>query len=430
MTQILPSTKPRDLRALCLRTLPVLALMLALSVVLSVVLSVALPQSAQADPPPPSTYNNWQDALNAANGAEVHFHAWGGDMKINEYIRWAGEQLQKNLNIKLTHIKLEDTAIAVSKVLAEKTAGRNENGAVDLIWINGENFRAMKQNQLLWGPFAQKLPSWQLLDTQSQPTLLEDFGEATQGYESPWGNSQFNFIYDQNFINPLPKSAADFLNTARQNPGRLTYPSPPDFYGTAFLKQMLLVLTPNPEPFYQPAPNDNQTRLQLTAELWNWLDELHPHLWRKGQAFPESGQAQLGLLNDGELFNGVSFSILETPAKRLDGRLPPSVQHTLLTKGSLANTHFLAIPYNASNPAASMAVAEFLLSPEAQLRKQNIETWGDATVLSLEKLDSQTRQAFADLPGGDALLDTPVTSLREPHSSWVEAIESEWLRRY
>ncbi|MDA7984834.1 MAG: ABC transporter substrate-binding protein, partial [Alphaproteobacteria bacterium] len=402
---------------------------LAVAAAVTVAVTAATGNTATAEPPPPHSFQNWQDTLNAARNAEVKFHAWGGDMKINEYIRWAGDELQEQFGIRLTHVKLDDTAAAVSKVLAEKTAGRNDNGAVDLIWINGENFRAMKQNRLLWGPFAAKLPSWKLLDAEKQPNLTEDFGTPTDGYESPWGNSQFNFVYDQRFVSPLPASAAGILAAARDNPGRLSYPAPPDFYGTAFLKQMLLVLVADTAPFYRPAPENDAEQQRLTAPLWEWLDKLHPHLWREGGAFPESGQAQLGLLNDGELFNGVSFSILETPAKRLDGRLPPSARHILLAEGSLANTHFLAIPYNAANPAASMAVAEFFLSPEAQIRKQDIRTWGDATVLSLERLEQDHRNAFAGLPGGDTL-PAPVSSLREPHSSWVEAIENEWLRRY
>jgi ABC-type uncharacterized transport system YnjBCD substrate-binding protein len=44
-------------------------------------------------------------------------------------------------------VKLDDTANAVAKVLAEKAAGKNEGGSVDLIWINGENFASMKRQE-------------------------------------------------------------------------------------------------------------------------------------------------------------------------------------------------------------------------------------------------------------------------------------------
>ena len=43
-----------------------------------------------------------------------------------------------------------------------------------------------------------------------------------------------------------------------------------------------------------------------------------------------------------------------------------------------------------------MVVANFLLSPEAQLRKQDPAVWGDPTVLAMDKLDPADRQLLRD----------------------------------
>ena len=398
---------------------------------LALLLFLAGPAPAEATQAAPADFPDWASVLEAAQGGTVEFYAWGGDGRINAYIEWAAGILRERHGIRLRHVKLDDTALAVSRVLAEKTAGRDEGGAVGLIWINGENFRAMRENDLLWGPFAERLPSWSLLDVQADPTLILDFSEPTGGWESPWGSSRFNFVYDAARLAPLPDSPAAFLEAAERHPGRLSYPAPPDFYGTSFLKQMLLALSA-PEArarFARPAPEGVEERLAATAALWDWLEALHPHLWREGRGFPASGQAQLGLLNDGELWNGVSFSLLETPAKREAGLLPPSARAVMLRQGSLANTHFLAIPYNAAAPAASMAAAEFFLSPEAQLAKQDIAVWGDQTVLSLERLGEAQAEAFAGLPGAE-VKTAGIPALSEPHASWAEWIEAEWLERF
>ena len=60
--------------------------------------------------------------------------------------------------------------------------GNNNNGGVDLIWINGENFNAMKTAGNLYGPFAYKLPNANNYNFQSN-NIAYDFGLATQGYE-------------------------------------------------------------------------------------------------------------------------------------------------------------------------------------------------------------------------------------------------------
>ena len=87
--------------------------------------------------------------VEAARGQTVYFNAWGGDDKINDYIEWAGDELKSRHGITVVHVKLADTAAAVSRILAEKTAGRDSGGSVDLLWVNGENFAAMKRNGLL-----------------------------------------------------------------------------------------------------------------------------------------------------------------------------------------------------------------------------------------------------------------------------------------
>ncbi|HBU7835710.1 TPA: ABC transporter substrate-binding protein, partial [Klebsiella pneumoniae] len=83
------------------------------------------------------------------------------------------------------------------------------------------------------------------------------------------------------------------------------------------------------------------------------------------------------------------------------------------------------IPANARAVAGAKVVANFLLSPEAQLRKADAAVWGDPSVLDPQRLPDGQRQALAaalpqDLP--------PV--LAEPHAAWVDALEQEWLRLY
>ena len=118
--------------------------------------------------------------VEAARGQTVYFNAWGGDDKINDYIEWAGDELKSRHGITVVHVKLADTAAAVSRILAEKTAGRDSGGSVDLLWVNGENFAAMKRNGLLQAdPWAESLPSWRYTDARALPAIRLDFAEPT-----------------------------------------------------------------------------------------------------------------------------------------------------------------------------------------------------------------------------------------------------------
>ena len=390
------------------------------------VLATAALAPAAADDAPAS----WDEVAAAARGQTVYWNAWGGSEAINAYIAWVGDRVAAEYRVTLRHVKLIDTADAVARVLAEKAAGRDAGGSVDLIWINGENFAAMKAHGLLFGPFTQLLPNTRLVDTAGKPTTTVDFTVPVDGFESPWGMAQIVFLYESARVPAPPRSIAALLDWARAHPGRFTYPAPPDFIGTSFLKQALYELTADKAALARPAADADFAA--ATAPLWTWLDAAHPHLWRGGAEFPRNGQQQRQLLDDGEVDLSLSFNPGEASSAIAQGLLPDTVRTYVLDGGTIGNTHFVAIPYNAEAKAGAMVVADFLLSPEAQLRKEDPARWGDPTVLAMDKLDPADRAAFAALPRGPATLSPSElgATLPEPHSTWMTRIEQEWQRRY
>lgn len=368
----------------------------------------------------------WERTVRAARGQTVYFNAWAGSDRVNAYLQWAAGEVAQRFGIKLEHVKLGDTAELVKRVRAEKAAGRSTDGSADMGWINGENFLTMKREGLLFGPFAEALPNFALVDVVGKPTTRIDFSEPVEGYEAAWGMAQFTFYGDGRRVAQPPRSLAELLAYAKKNPGRFTYPRPPNFHGTTFLKQVLLETAGDRKPLYAPAPADTAT---LLAPLWRTLDELHPVLWRQGRQFPASNAVMRQMLADGELHITLTFNPNEAANEIAAKRLPDSVVSWQHAGGTIGNTHFLAIPFNARAKEGAQVVIDFLQSPLAQARKADIRHWGDPTVLALDKLSAADRALFdqGSAPGS-VRQSAPV--LPEPHASWVEAIEREWARRY
>lgn len=371
----------------------------------------------------------WDSILAKAKGQTVQFNAWGGDQRINDYIAWAGGQVKERAGVALLHVKLADTAEAVSRIVAEKAAGLQTGGSVDLIWINGENFAALKSQGLLFGPFTDRLPNFQKVDPQEKPTVVLDFTVPTEGYESPWGMAQLVFFHDSARVAQPPRSMAALKTWAEANPGRFAYPAPPDFLGTTFLKQALYETTADPLRLLKPAGDDAAMAME---PLWGYLDSLHPSLWRKGKAFPRSSTEMRQLVADGEADIYFAFNPGDASSAIAQKLLPETMRPFVPSAGSIGNTHFVAIPFNSAASEGAMVFADFLLSPEAQARKENADLWGDPTVLSMSRLDAAERALFDNLPRGIA---TPTREelgrpLPEPHPSWVAALEQAWLKRY
>jgi putative thiamine transport system substrate-binding protein len=376
---------------------------------------------------------DYDTARSRAAGQTVYFNAWGGDPQVNRYLDWVAGQVDRRFEIDLRHVKLSDTANAVARVLSEKSAGRDTGGSIDLIWINGENFAKMKENDLLYGPFADKLPNWALVDFDDKPTTRIDFTIPTEAYEAPWGMAKFNFIYDSARIDPAetPESMRALAAWAEEHPRRLSYPAPPDFLGTTFLKQALIELSSDPDVLQEPVRSDAQFA-RVTEPLWAYLEHLHPHLWRAGRDFPKSGPAQVQMVNDGVLDIALSFYPSQASGLIEEGRLPESARTFVFDSGMIGNTHFVAIPYNAAHKAGAMVVANFLMSPEAQAHKARPDVWGDQTVLDVDALPPEKRRLFADIARGKATLSPSELgpTLLEPHPTWMTRIEQAWQERY
>ncbi|MEM7544689.1 MAG: ABC transporter substrate-binding protein [Pseudomonadota bacterium] len=391
-------------------------------ILLAALAAFALPLKADTDA--------WAKVTEAARGQTVYWNAWGGDARTNDFIRWVGEQTEARYGVSITHVKLTDTAEAVTRVIAERAAGQDADGAVDMIWINGANFLSMKELGLLHGPFVTDLPNARFVDLSPGAPASVDFTVPVEGFEAPWRLAKFVFSYDSATVPEPPRSMAALLGWAKDNPGRFTHAVPQNFMGASFLKQALIELTPAPAVLQSPVTDDNFG--PATQPLWDWYDTLRPHLWRGGATFPENQSVQDQLLNDGEIDIAMSFDPASTAAAIEQGLLPDTARVFVPEIGSLGNVSFVAIPYNAANREGAMVVANFLLDPATQARQQDITVLGSFSVLDPVKLNEDQRRIFDELPSAPALptLEALGPTLLEPHGSWMTRIAEEWSRRY
>lgn len=391
----------------------------------------------------------WNTIEKLGKNQPVYFHAWGGDPQINSYIQWLATRVKQSHNIDLHHVKLTDTSEAVSRVLAEKSAENHQQGQVDLVWINGQNFASMAKYQLLTKDWVEQLPNFSLTNPAENEAMTRDFGLPTQGMEAPWGQASLTFYYTsehsnsvdftkssyQEGIQSAPKNIHQLLDWAEKNPGRFTYPKPADFLSLSFLKYALITLNQDKNEqiksgLYQAVTPQSQAA--LLPVLWRYLDKLHPYLWRKGQYFVTSGTALQRLVGDGEIQLGFTFSAAQIPASVNRYNLPKQTRSFVMQDGSLSNIHFVALPYNAANSNSAKVVANFMLSVEAQAKKQQAHVWGDSTVIDISQLAPEQQKLFnSNKPHPSALpVSSKIKALSEPHPSWSKLISVEWLKRY
>lgn len=367
---------------------------------------------------------SWEEIENDAEGKTVNFYMFGGDRRINNWVdTFVAENLKEKYDIHLHRVPMGPDDY-LNKLLGEKQIGR-KNGSIDLLWINGENFKIAKENGLLFGPFTDKLPNFNSYIDQEAEGITHDFGYPTEGYEAPYGKAQFTFVYDA-AKTEAPSNFAELTAWIKENPGKFTYPALPDFTGSAFVRHVIYNTCGGYEKFYDMEEEKFIKEIQPAME---YLREIKPYLWREGESYPAT-QAQLdNLYADGEVWMTMGYHPTKAAGEIEKGNFAESSDSFVIEEGTISNTHFLAVPFNAPQKEAALIAANFLLSFEAQYDKMIPAKWGDFTVLDTDKLSGDQQQKFAELDLGEATLSVEeLESHRVPEipAKWVPVIEEVW----
>jgi putative spermidine/putrescine transport system substrate-binding protein len=301
---------------------------------------------------------------------------WRGDPSVNRYVdRWVAPRLQQRFGVTLNAMPGQGADL-VNALVVERDARRN-TGTIDLVWINGETFFNLKNESLLYGPWAGRLPNAASVDSAS-PIVSRDFEQVPGGYESPWGRVQFALFYDTLRTPAPPLTYAALASWIHAHPGRFTYDQ--QFTGLTFLKGLMYALNGGVAHFQ--GGFDSTRYAAARDRTFAWLARVTPDLWRGGTTYPQDVAALDRLYANREVDFAMSNNQNDIVTKTRSGTFPPSTRVLVLHDGAIANAHFVAIPFNAPNPAGAMVLANVLLSREAQAQKARPEVWGDGSVLT------------------------------------------------
>lgn len=362
-----------------------------------------------------------------AKGTTVNFYGWGGSETTNSWIDgFLADTMKEKYDITVNRVGMNIDEI-LNALLNEKQLNVEE-GNIDVVWINGENFFTAKENGLLYGPFADKVENFNKYIDAESPDVKYDFGAETQGYEVPYGKAQFVMVYDSSKITDLPAGHEELLIWAKQNPGKFTYPAPPDFTGSAFVRNIICDIV-GYEQFLTMEP-DYETVKSAIEPAIKYLKELKPYLWNKGNTYP----AQLPLLDnmyaDGEVLMTMDYNPNSASTRIVTGEFPESTRTFVFEKGTVGNTHFVAIPFNAPNRAGAIALINEIISVEAQAAKYDPAGWGDLPVLENKRLNDKEKAILDAVELGKATLPQDElfkNRIPEMPANLVPIIEQIWM---
>ncbi|CAM3784860.1 ABC transporter substrate-binding protein [Alkalicoccus chagannorensis] len=359
----------------------------------------------------------WEEIEEAASGAEISMYMWGGDEGINAYMdEVVAPHLEEEYDITFSRQPM-DAPEFLSRLMTEREAD-SMDGSGDILWINGENFRTAKENELLYGSFADMLPNMDYINEEA-PYVENDMGTAVEGMQVPWGNVQYAFQF-QGAEDP-PETMEELLDWAEENPGSMTYPDVSNDTGNGFVRHILHHVAESPEDL---AEYDEAWLEENGDDVWETLRELAPHLWREGETYPDSLSQQDQLFADGEVSMTLGFNEHRAESLIEQGTFPEDTETIGLTSGSISSVHYLSMPFNTTEPEAALVAINYMLSPEAQIAKLEPSRWGEGHILDLDAVSSGERDEIEAMVGEEVVPQED--ALPELDARYVDWIQDNW----
>lgn len=360
---------------------------------------------------------NYEEIEKSAKGSTVNFYGWGGNEVLNKWFdNYVIPNMKEKYDINVKRVGMDIDTI-MNQLISEKQV-KNDKGNIDVFWVNGENFKTAKDNELLFGPFTNKIENYEkYVDTNSKD-ITTDFGTTVDNMESPWGKASFTVLKNSDKVSDNIVDTNTLKEAIVKKPGKFTYPAPPDFTGSAFVRNVIYDTVGYEN--LKDLPEDEATVKKAIQPAMDYLKEIKPYLWNEGKTYPSTTAQLDNMYSDGEVNFSMTYAPNEIEGKINSGEFDKSTEFINFDKGNISNTHFLAIPRNSSNKAGAMVLINYLTSIDAQASKSEPKNWGDMTILDLNKIPKEDKSKFKN----SVQVKNPVP---EVNASLVPIIEKIWL---
>lgn len=360
---------------------------------------------------------NYEEIEKSAKGSTVNFYGWGGNEVLNKWFdNYVIPNMKEKYDINVKRVGMDIDTI-MNQLISEKQV-KNDKGNIDVFWVNGENFKTAKDNELLFGPFTNKIENYEkYVDTNSKD-ITTDFGTTVDNMESPWGKASFTVLKNSDKVSDNIVDTNTLKEAIVKKPGKFTYPAPPDFTGSAFVRNVIYDIVGYEN--LKDLPEDEATVKEAIQPAMDYLKEIKPYLWNEGKTYPSTTAQLDNMYSDGEVNFSMTYAPNEIEGKINSGEFDKSTEFINFDKGNISNTHFLAIPRNSSNKAGAMVLINYLTSIDAQASKSEPKNWGDMTILDLNKIPKEDKSKFKN----SVQVKNPVPEVK---ASLVPIIEKIWL---
>lgn len=378
-------------------------------------------QKSQSEMP-----TSYQQAEKQAKGKTVTYYGFGGSDTQNRWVDDVVTPMMKKKGITVKRVPMDIDTI-INKLTTEKEANK-QTGSMDVLWINGENFYNAKKLGMLEKIDPSLIPNMKKYISSSDPDTTRDMNTPIDHQEIPYGNAQFVLIgSNEMFKGNYPTSASKLLDWAKENPGKLTYVAPPDFTGSAFVRNIIYETVGYKA--INDAPATKAGIYKVIKPSLDYLNQLKPYLWQQGKTYPKTTAQLDKMFADHQVAIDMSYNQMYVATQKASGQFTDDAQTFVFDKGTIGNFNYLAIPKTAPDKAAAIVLINTMLSKEAQTKRLDPKYGATVSPYSANKIPADMTTKLNDSVKKDHTIPTDELAkkrLPEISGNKIPIIEQLW----
>lgn len=355
-------------------------LVLCLVTALGLTACAPLPEVGSADVSP----SEWQLMLDSSKNTTLNVYYDYTDPVAKA---WMESNMVPYMETTLG-VKVVLNALNYSEMLASlKDEKLNEIslGKADLILLSKKGFKDLKSAEVLYGPFANKLPNVAMNQVAEsyENTWLD--GVTTDNMAVQLGKSQLVLFYDEDVMEQPPASLSDLKAYVKANPGKFSFPSLDTLEGQAFVNTLAASLC-DQKKLYEGNLKPAELNA-LFAPVAAFLKEIKPSMYMEGKVRPKDVAEMDRLFKEGQLAFSMSLNQNKVTQMVKDEKFPDGAKAYVLSSGTTGFGQYAVIPFNSSNKSGAMTVLNAFLTGEIQGDKYDPKNWGNLPSVDPMKME-------------------------------------------
>jgi len=333
-----------------------------IAVVFMLLLTGCSTSSNEVVPNPEITSKQWETIVESADNTILNVLYYSDDKNI---VDWLKNDFRKDIKIKY-NIEMRFTYMKFSEIseLLFELKENDEESEYDLIYLSDYGFKELKENEYLYPDVLIKLPNYYTNLKNKEYISEYDQGIKIDNYEVPIFKDQLVFINNEDVLYETPVTYDELLEIAKKNKGMITYPDPKTKTGMAFILSAILSKVDFEE--LNQIDIDKDTIYEYVKPGIDYLIELDPYLYNKGESYPESDDDMDKLLSENKLLFSMSMDYNRVAENIADSIFPKGCNTFVIDEGTTGDVDYFAVLNKSNNKSASLVVLNDIISGKTQ----------------------------------------------------------------